>query len=294
MAEPAAVELETLSAGDAISVGFVGDEGLKRGDWTYLGPCGNWDRDAWAPPLFSFSLPSLAWAEIREYPEGDPFAKTRSWRVTHEEAAKYPGDGISTSGLDEFELDLLVEPNVKAVEAWIGSFTASMSKPRPDILREGFVPNSGDWFCLRLDRGGWALGRVARSDGIFMVAYLFGPRLPGVPDLSTVYLPSAQESLLVLRTNLAMPRLGQIIWLGSAGTFEPDEWPIPWLKHEITGLGGRRVGLAYTYDTSDLGQVVRCRRATENELSSLSAYKQLTLFGIAYWLDSVLDPLSRP
>jgi hypothetical protein len=270
---------------------FVDDEGLKKGDWQILGQADGWRRDEWAPPLFSFALDQITWSEIREYPDGDPFGVTRSRRTPRDEARQYPGDGIQCRAGAEFEFDLWALPNNEAIQSWAISFGDGMSKSRPEDHAAYNAPADGDWFALRLDQGGWGLGRVARTDGFLMVAYLFKRRFEAVPELTRIQLPSAADAILAQRTNLEMSPLGEVVWLGCGSEWDPTAWPIPRFKHEIRGMGEHAVGLSYTFDPFCLGRVVACRRATIVELESLAAFKQFTLFGMAFWLDAAIDPL---
>src|SRR4029079_11018630 len=204
---PEPAYLRGLRPSSAVDVMFVDDEGLKKGDWQILGQADGWRRDEWAPPLFSFALDQITWSEIREYPDGDPFGVTRSRRTPRDEARQYPGDGIQCRAGAEFEFDLWALPNNEAIQSWAISFGDGMSKSRPEDHAAYNAPADGDWFALRLDQGGWGLGRVARTDGFLMVAYLFKRRFEAVPELTRIQLPSAADAILAQRTNLEISPL---------------------------------------------------------------------------------------
>ena len=288
---PDTAYLEELRSDSAVDVVIIFDDGLTRGDWMILRQSGMWKREEWTPPPFSFECEGIPWCELREHPDGDPSQTYRSWRVSRSEARKYPHHATGGKATTEFVLDLWALPNDAALRAWAETYTELSFKARPDGIPPAPTPVEGEWFALRLDRGGWALGRVARTDGYLMVVYLFGKRLRAIPDATDIVLPSAADAILIQRTGLEISPLGEIAWLGRVGSWNPIDWPIPRLKREIRGVGGHCVGLSYSFDRENLGMVVDCQPATIVELESLAEYSQLTLYGIARYLDSAIEPL---
>ena len=87
----------------------------------------------------------------------------------------------------------------------------------------------GTWFAVPLEKGGYAVGVVARCapKGPIVLAYLFGPKRDHVPLLGDLVPLKADEALAVWRVG----DLGLIngAWpiIGESPTWNRTKWPTP-------------------------------------------------------------------
>jgi hypothetical protein len=101
----------------------------------------------------------------------------------------------------------------------------------------------GTWFAVPLQRGGYALGLVARyaARGKIILAYLFGPKRERIPTLDEVSRLEAHEALRVLRVGDLGLIDGSWPVIGDSLRWERDRWPMPAFirRDEISGVAWR-------------------------------------------------------
>ena len=87
----------------------------------------------------------------------------------------------------------------------------------------------GSFFAVPLLSGGYGAGLVARlSPGSkIMLAYLFGPRQDGLPDLARLKSLTAQDAIKVLRVGDMALASGHWRVLGDIADWNPAMWPMP-------------------------------------------------------------------
>jgi hypothetical protein len=97
----------------------------------------------------------------------------------------------------------------------------------------------GDWFAVPLRDGGFAVGVVARANknGV-LLGYFFGPRQRDVPSLDDVEELVAKDAVLIKKFGDLGLKSGKWPLLGSAPSWNRDEWPMPTFGRfeELTGL----------------------------------------------------------
>jgi len=106
----------------------------------------------------------------------------------------------------------------------------------------------GTWFAVPLRTGGFAVGRIVRQSaksGI-LVGYFFGPRLDGIPSLSSV--ENIQPGTAILIAQFGHLGLGKGSWpvIGSS-VLDHDQWPVPkFLRRDL--LSGKMYKVTYSSD----------------------------------------------
>ena len=87
----------------------------------------------------------------------------------------------------------------------------------------------GSFFAVPLLSGGYGAGLVARlSPGSkIMLAYLFGPKHDGLPDLARLKTLTAQDAIKVLRVGDMALVSGHWRVLGELDAFDAAQWPMP-------------------------------------------------------------------
>ncbi|MFN8440420.1 MAG: immunity 26/phosphotriesterase HocA family protein [Caldilineaceae bacterium] len=87
----------------------------------------------------------------------------------------------------------------------------------------------GQWFAVPLDKGGYAVGIVARghSRSVICLGYFFGDRFDSIPTEKDIDHLNAENAILV--TRFGNPGLTSGHWpLISVGfAFIREEWPVP-------------------------------------------------------------------
>lgn len=87
----------------------------------------------------------------------------------------------------------------------------------------------GTWFAVPLEKGGFAVGRVARHSpgGCIVLAYFFGPKVESVPKLEDVACLRPEQSVWIRLVG----DLGLIdgTWpiIGDSANWDRREWPVP-------------------------------------------------------------------
>ena len=125
--------------------------------------------------------------------------------------------------------------------------------------------SEGDWFAVPLERGGWAVGVIARSQpryGGVLLGYFFGPRRGSVPDLAELGGLSAGDALLVRRFGHLGIRGGEWPVIGRSAGWARSRWPVPLFLREPPFSGPVLV----QRDEDDLSRVVGRRPLTDGEV----------------------------
>ena len=124
----------------------------------------------------------------------------------------------------------------------------------------------GDWFAVPLQRGGWAIGRIARLKKPIVLGYFFGPRrdvLPSLVDLATL---RPTDAIYIKLFSYLGLRDGDWPILGGLEEWHRAEWPMPEFGNREPGRGKMwRV----TYDDARLEQIRGVQLVEEEEFLSL-------------------------
>lgn len=108
----------------------------------------------------------------------------------------------------------------------------------------------GSFFAVPLLSGGYGAGLVARlSPGSkIMLAYLFGPKQDGLPDLARLKTLTAQDAIKVLRVGDMALVSGHWRVLGELDAFDAAQWPMPQFLRRADAL---KRAWRVTYATND-------------------------------------------
>jgi hypothetical protein len=113
----------------------------------------------------------------------------------------------------------------------------------------------GDWFGVPLERGGWALGLVARADHGYVLGYFFGPRRRDEPELDEASgLKPANAVRICLLGDLGLVTNRWPV-LGRLPGWRREEWPMPAFGH-IDAVDPSAAYLRI-YNENDLGELPR-------------------------------------
>ncbi|MFB9923906.1 Imm26 family immunity protein [Amycolatopsis halotolerans] len=108
-AVPSLSDIEGLRPDDAIWLSQFGDIGLHDGTWPVLGQSPGWDRADWPMPAFAHKDALIPDRYVRrEYPNEDPGIHSTQQRISAEDAATLPEDGLAGSGFVEQRLTKLL------------------------------------------------------------------------------------------------------------------------------------------------------------------------------------------
>lgn len=106
---PLLSDLEGLQLGDAIWLSQFGNGGLHDRTWLVLGQSPDWNRADCPMPAFAHKDAPIPDRYVRrEYPNEDPGIHPTQQRISAEEAATLPEDGLAGSGFVEQRLAKLL------------------------------------------------------------------------------------------------------------------------------------------------------------------------------------------
>ncbi len=95
---PPLSELATYVPGNAVLVGKFGHLGIRRGEWPLLGRLEDWDREAWAMPVF-VRYEELTGRSFQVfYDPDDPARLLREEQIPPGTAEQGPRDGLMGAG----------------------------------------------------------------------------------------------------------------------------------------------------------------------------------------------------
>jgi hypothetical protein len=102
----------------------------------------------------------------------------------------------------------------------------------------------GDWFAVPLDRGGYALGIIARMSALgVLLGYFFGPRRSELPTLADARELTADQAIWIARFSdrgLRGRTRSRIAWpvLGRLDDWNRYDWKMPTFgrKDSVTGV----------------------------------------------------------
>lgn len=107
---PSLSDLKDKHPAHAVLICRFSDLELARKRWPILGRFPDWDRSQWPVPPFCHHDPVTGTYWRREYADDDPGHLLRQVRVTAEECARLPGDGLYGARAVEIVLDRVLVP----------------------------------------------------------------------------------------------------------------------------------------------------------------------------------------
>jgi hypothetical protein len=238
-------------------------------------------------------FPNLGVSRLQELEDFNPWVVKRTFNVPAEEASRYPAYSFAPPTSVEYFLDLLLPPFEDQSSVWwnrhVAIQLAADHGGAAAPLNEA-MPGESEWYAVPLARGGWALGRAARVAGPVALTYFFPVRLPALDtwmvQAKDLVAPSA---ILIHRCRFDHPGAGDVRLLGSCGEWQPDQWPIPTFGKVRCGIPPHCVHFAYTYAPGDLTSPVEFRVTDGTATVGLPVEHQLTLFGVAGYLDRIIE-----
>ena len=115
--------------------------------------------------------------------------------------------------------------------------------------------SEGDWFAIPLEKGGWAVGLIARGPRRLLLGYFFGPRRHTLPSIADILDLRPENAILVCQFG----DLGLVTnrWsiLGKQADWNRADWPLPPFGH-IDFVDPTKAYLRI-YDERDLSQLPR-------------------------------------
>jgi hypothetical protein len=150
----------------------------------------------------------------------------------------------------------------------------------------------GTWFTFPLERGGCAVGIVARKRprGRILLTYMFGPRRATPPELSAVENLTLEDALTVMRVGDLRLLDGSWTILGHSPTWRPERWPMPVFMRRCAF--DERVGSRIVYDADNPAVEVSEERVPYTDDGSPRDGLYGTL-AAERWVDSLLDASRR-
>ena len=101
-------EAGEVDPSDVVWISMFGDLGLVKREWPVIGRLPGWRREDWPMPVFG-RRESLTDRVLRvEYPDDEPNAVPRETRITEEEVAELPEDGLAGAGFVEKRMTRLL------------------------------------------------------------------------------------------------------------------------------------------------------------------------------------------